>query len=117
MNYSSLLYKDKIERIAIYLNLENAYWRWRPRRALLWGLIVYQEEGFYHNFAFPALAANPLEDKNLRVEGNKVYYKPYILIRSVSGEKETIYFNTKGELFDFIKKEELLSIPHIKIIE
>jgi hypothetical protein len=114
MSFKKLIYKDKIERVIVLLNREDAYWDWRPEITFLWGLLKFQREGFY--FGWDQRPSNPLANKNLRVVGQKVYYKPHILLRLASGEKEEIYFNTEVELYNFIKEEDLESMPHIKII-
>jgi hypothetical protein len=108
---------EHITRILVFEKHQDYSYVWHKENKFLG--IVTRKEGFYYHDCFSCTYQLPEEMKALPcrfIEDNKVFYEPYIDIRTTDGKTTTLWFKTATELHNFLDQEEFKNITWVKYI-
>lgn len=109
---SKVFNTECIESVTVYDIDECPFLNWRPASSYFFGLYKC-EAGFYSNGGCYRYTAENLRngefyETKLIVIDNKAYYKPYVLIKFVSGDTKVRTFDTLDEAVAYSKEVEKL---------
>lgn len=104
---------DQIEKIIYFPKKEYVYYTLKKEGELkqsFFGLFkkYYKKDTYYDFFDGEEINLDNLFKENPRLyldpEDKKIYYKPYIVLRFISGKKENLYPESEQDALDFIDK-------------
>lgn len=93
----------------------NYSYEYKSEKRLLFGLILWREEGFYDYWdKYTPTNLDELLKEHLIIN-NEVYIKPRIKFGTNSGENFTKYFDTIEDCLTFVEENGLNKLKHIEI--
>jgi len=117
---AEILNLSQVKTIEILSSEYLDYFKYKPEKRYLFGLIIIEEGFYYKPFLFNEYIYYSKEDllnKNEYIidEDNKVYLKPRILFKFENYNYIQKYFDNMKDVLKFVEENKLNEYPYVSI--